>query len=219
MSKIRYANSYNMTQHPDLHEKLSRFQRWRRLVIFILLVFLGCFLLFVRSSQNEMIHDQIEAYGVALIMLGIGGRLWSILYVGGKKASQLVTSGPYSIMRNPLYFFSSIAAAGAGAQMGSFVATVGFAVLCAVTFYFVILREEKFLQSTMGQPYHAYMARVPRFFPKFSLYKDEREVTFRPAILKQTLVDGCVFFLSIPVFELIEMAQEKGTLPIFFTLP
>jgi len=219
MAKITGLDIHHMSRKLGQHERLSRFQRWRRLVIFILLVFLTCFLLFVRSSQSEMMHDRIEAYGVALIMLGIGGRLWSILYVGGKKAARLVTTGPYSIMRNPLYLFSSIAAAGVGAQMGSFVATIGFAILCALTFYFVILREEKFLQSTMGQAYNAYMARVPRFFPKFKLYRDEKEVTFRPAILKQTLIDGCVFFISIPVFELIEMAQDKGSLPILFTLP
>ena len=198
---------------------LSVFQQRRRLVIFILLAVFGLVLVFGRSSQGEIMHDRIEAYGVVLIMIGIGGRLWSTLYVGGRKAAQLVTIGPYSITRNPLYLFSSVAAAGAGAQMGSLVATLGFGFLCAVTFYFVILREERFLGEAMGEPYQVYKSVVPRFFPKFRLYRDNEEVTFRPRMLKNTLLDGLVFFLSIPTFELIELAQEKSRIPILFILP
>lgn len=200
-------------------KKLSAFQRRRRLTIFILLALLATLLVFGRSSQDEIVHDRIEAYGVILIMIGIGGRLWSILYVGGRKAQSLVTAGPYSITRNPLYLFSSIAAAGVGAQMGSYAATVGFAILCSIAFYFVILREEKFLTEAMGDDYVAYLYEVPRFFPDPRLYRDEPEVTFQPRILKQTLLDGLVFFVSIPAFEIIEMAQENGSIPVLFTLP
>lgn len=199
--------------------KLSVFQRRRRLTIFVLLAVLGAVLVFGRSSQNEIVHDRIEAYGIVLIMIGIGGRLWSILYVGGRKSEKLVTIGPYSITRNPLYLFSSIAAAGAGAQMGSYAATVGFAILCAIAFHVVILREEKFLTEAMGDEYVEYLLSVPRFFPDPRRFRDASEVTFRPRVLKQTLLDGLVFFVSIPVFEVIEMAQENGTIPILFTLP
>src|SRR5690606_35658520 len=104
--------------------------------------------------------------------LGIVGRLWSTLYIGGRKSAQVVTGGPYSITRNPLYLFSSIAAAGVGAQMGSILATIGFGVFCALAFHFVILREEKFLKTALGEDYRAYLAAVPRFFPKFSLYRE-----------------------------------------------
>lgn len=208
------------TEHTALQRKrLSVFQRRRRLVIFILLFVIGLILVFGRSSRGEMAHDRIEAYGVVLIMMGIGGRLWSTLYVGGRKAAQLVTTGPYSITRNPLYLFSTLAAAGVGAQMGSLAAALGFAVLCAVTFHFVILREEKFLDEAMGTSYRAYLSTVPRFFPDPRLYKDNEEVTFRPRMLRHTLLDGLVFFLSIPLFELIELAQDKGTIPILFLLP
>ena len=109
-------------------------------------------------------HDQIEAYGIVILLVGIGGRLWSILYIGGRKSLEIVTTGPYSITRNPLYLCSTVAAAGVGAQMGSYVAALGLAVLCAVAFHFVILREEKYLTAKMGSVYLNYMNWDPGFF-------------------------------------------------------
>ena len=129
------------------------------------------------------------------------------------------TDGPYSITRNPLYVFSSVAAIGVGAQMGSITATIGFGVVCAAAFHIVILREEKFLTASLGAPYQAYLAKVPRFFPKLSLYDEGEPIGFRPSALMMTLLDGLVFLVAMPLFELIDAAQESGTLPVLFHLP
>ena len=157
--------------------------------------------------------------GVLLIFLGIVGRLWSTLYIGGRKSAEVVSGGPYSMTRNPLYVFSSIAAAGVGAQMGSILATVGFGVLCALAFHVVILREEKYLKETLGAPYEAYMARVPRFIPSLSLYEEGDTGSFRPKLLLNTLLDGLVFLAAMPFFESIDSMQLSGYLPVLFRLP
>ena len=198
---------------------LAGFQRMRRLVIAALLFLLGACLLFVKSSQPELIHEQIELWGMMLMLVGIGGRLWSTLYIGGRKSSEVVDIGPYSITRNPLYFFSAIAAAGVGAQVGSWMLGIVFAVLCWAAFSVVIRREEAFLRRALGQPYLDYMARVPRFVPNLLLYRDRQEVTFRPKLLSQTLVDGAAFFIAVPVFELIEKGQAAGLIPAVLSLP
>jgi protein-S-isoprenylcysteine O-methyltransferase Ste14 len=202
-----------MTDNPD--QAMSAYQRTRRHAIGALLLLIGAGLLFIASSQSESAHEWIEMAGIVLIVAGIGGRLWSTLYIGGRKSVEVVDTGPYSIMRNPLYFFSMIAAAGAGAQVGSVTLAVVFAFLCWLAFSLVIRREEAYLSTKMGTGYADYLARVPRFFPNPSLYRDQKEVTFRPKLLKQTLLDGLVFFASIPIFEFIEIAQNGGTLPVF----
>jgi hypothetical protein len=160
-----------------------------------------------------------ETVGVVLIFLGIIGRLWATLYIGGRKSAEVVSGGPYSITRNPLYLFSSIAAAGVGAQLGSITATIGFGAICAAAFHIVILREEKFLKEALGAPFLAYMARVPRFFPKLSLYEEGDTGSFQPRLLLITLMDGLVFLVALPAFELVDGAQQAGMLPVLFRFP
>lgn len=64
-------------------------------------------------------HEVVEVAGIGLVFICILGRLWSTLYIGSRKNQDLATRGPYSMTRNPLYFFSTIGAAGVGLMFGS----------------------------------------------------------------------------------------------------
>ncbi|TPN93120.1 isoprenylcysteine carboxylmethyltransferase family protein [Mesorhizobium sp. B1-1-5] len=202
-------------------EGLGGYQHMRRIVLAVLIVVLFCALLFGQSSfpPETLIHESIEMFGVLLILLGIVGRLWSTLYIGGRKSAEVVTGGPYSITRNPLYLFSTLAAAGVGAQIGSFSGIILFSLLCAGAFHIVILREERYLRELLGAPYKAYLAKVPRFFPNLALYQEGDTGGFRPRLLLNTLLDGLVFLVALPAFELIDGMQQSGMLPVWFTLP
>ncbi|TPJ82348.1 isoprenylcysteine carboxylmethyltransferase family protein [Mesorhizobium sp. B2-6-2] len=202
-------------------EGLGGYQHMRRIVLAVLIVVLFCALLFGQSSfpPETLMHESIEMFGVLLILLGIVGRLWSTLYIGGRKSAEVVTSGPYSITRNPLYLFSTVAAAGVGAQIGSFSGIILFSLLCAGAFHIVILREERYLKELLGAPYRAYLAKVPRFFPNLALYQEGDTGSFRPRLLLNTLLDGLVFLVALPAFELIDGMQQSGMLPVWFTLP
>jgi protein-S-isoprenylcysteine O-methyltransferase Ste14 len=189
-------------------------------VLAVLVVVLLAALLFGQSlfPPETVVHETIEMAGVLMIFLGIVGRLWSTLYIGGRKSAEVVAGGPYSVTRNPLYVFSTLAAAGVGAQMGSILAVIGFALLCAGAFHIVILREERYLKEVLGAPYQAYLAKVPRFFPNLSLYQEGDTGSFKPRLLLQTLLDGLIFLVAMPVFETIDTAQMSGSLPVLFHL-
>ncbi|WP_434724766.1 methyltransferase family protein [Mesorhizobium sp. RIZ17] len=203
------------------NEGLGGYQHMRRIVLAMLIVVLFCALLFGQSSfpPDTPVHESIEMFGVLLIFLGIVGRLWSTLYIGGRKSAEVVTGGPYSITRNPLYLFSTVAAAGVGAQIGSFSGVILFSLLCAGAFHIVILREERYLKELLGAPYAAYLAGVPRFFPNLRLYQEGDTGSFKPRLLLNTLLDGLVFLVALPAFELIDGMQQSGMLPVWFTLP
>lgn len=205
----------------EIKYALGNYQRTRRIMIAVLVVVLFVGLLVGQSyfEPDTPVHELIETIGVVLIFLGIIGRLWATLYIGGRKSAEVVSGGPYSITRNPLYVFSSVAACGVGAQIGSITATIGFGVICAAAFHIVILREEKFLKEALGAPYLAYMARVPRFFPKLSLYEEGDTGSFKPRVLLITLMDGLVFLVALPAFELVDSAQQAGILPVLFRFP
>ncbi|WP_160113667.1 methyltransferase family protein [Phyllobacterium salinisoli] len=140
-------------------------------------------------------RDWIEDFGALLIFIAILGRAWCTLYIGGKKTVALVTSGPYSVSRNPLYFFSFVAVAGLGLQTGS-ISMAAFMTLAAyLVFLPVVLREEAGLSTAHGAHYEAYRNSVPRFLPRPSLWRDEDVVTVSPGMLRRTIVDGMVFVL------------------------
>ncbi len=168
-----------------------------------------------RPAWNEAsaIHELIEHIGLALVLLCIVGRLWSILYIGGRKNAELVVSGPYSITRNPLYLFSTIGATGIGFMFGSLAA----ACLFGSTTYIVLLRtalqEERFLRSRFGPAYHAYASRTPRFWPNPMLYQEARGTTFSPKIVRRTLREACLLLLFFPLIEAFEYLQAEGSLP------
>ena len=132
---------------------LQYVQRLRKYALRLGLV-VGVCALFLTDSRWRVeapaFHDLIVRVGILLILLCIAGRTWCTLYIGGLKKVQLVTLGPYSLVRNPLYVFTIIGVAGVGAQTGSITMAVGLALLVAIVFYAVALQEQAFLADTFG---------------------------------------------------------------------
>jgi protein-S-isoprenylcysteine O-methyltransferase Ste14 len=202
------------------NNELARYQQRRRAVLAVLIVIIFMALLFVRSAAapEDRMHEHVEAFGIGAILIAILGRTWCTLYIGGRKASEIVRGGPYSVTRNPLYVFSTIGAAGIGAMTGSVVVAALLAVLCCVSFYSVIFVEEAYLEAAFGEPYRQYMNDVPRFFPNPALFKESGMLSVRPQTLYRTFADGLVFLAAYPFFEFVEYLQQTGTLPVLLRL-
>ena len=168
--------------------------------------------IFSRSAwlEPEWLFDLFEVAGIFLVILGVLGRFWSILYIGGHKNVTVIQSGPYSICRHPLYLFSTIATAGFGLMLGSVVLT---ALLGGVVFVILSLtaqREERYLRAEFGGAYDAYAARVPRIWPDLSLFTTPKEVVFSVPQLKGNFFDALVFLSFIPLAELMEWLKEEA---------
>ena len=82
--------------------------------IFALLI--GAMLLFSGSRWEDIRLYSTILFTAGVIMVGIAtmGRVWCNLYICGYKSGKLITEGPYSMCRNPLYFFSLIGGIGIG---------------------------------------------------------------------------------------------------------
>jgi protein-S-isoprenylcysteine O-methyltransferase Ste14 len=201
--------------------KIHTVQAIRKIVFYVVVV-AGVFLVAVTSSitpSGTTAHELIEWIGIVLIVVCILGRTWSSLYIGGRKIEEFVQTGPYSIMRNPLYFFSCLGAVGVGMQVGTVVLGLVCGLLAYVVFYLVILKEEELLTERYGVTYEAYLARVPRFFPKPSLWRDDETLTIRPPRVLMTFADALVFLLAVPAAEFFEYLQDTGVIPILLRLP
>lgn len=201
--------------------KIHIVQTIRKIVLYVV-VAIGGFVFAVTTStypSGKTIHEMVEWLGIVLIVACILGRTWSSLYIGGRKIEEFVRTGPYSVMRNPLYFFSFLGAAGVGMQVGSVTLGLICAALAWLVFYGVVLQEEQVLADRYGQTYRDYLARVPRFVPKPSLWHDEPTLTIRPPRVLMTFADALVFLLAVPLAELFEHLQETGVIPVLLRLP
>jgi hypothetical protein len=160
----------------------------------------------------------MELTSIVLIFLGTYGRLWCTLFISGYKTNKLITVGPYSICRNPLYFFSFIGTLGIALQteMITFVviAIFGFAFLYSI----IIKGEEKKLLEIHGKEFEEYCKRVPRFFPKFSLYTEPETYQFNTLRYRRAFMEGMWFVIIYHVLEIIEQLHNYGILPAFFKI-
>jgi protein-S-isoprenylcysteine O-methyltransferase Ste14 len=182
----------------------------------------GIVLMVVGDSQwptGTFMHETIELVGLVLIVTCILGRTWSSIYIGGQKSRNLVTDGPYSVTRNPLYLFSILGAAGSGAQLGSIVLAIVTGIIAWLVFYLVAMKEERVLVVRFGNEFRRYLAEVPRFLPNPTLWRDVDKLEVRPSIVRRTAVDACVFLLSIPLAEGFEYLHDAGVLFAAIHLP
>ena len=111
--------------------------------------------------------------GVVVTALGELIRLWGVHHIGvisrtrSERLGPLVVSGPFAILRNPLY-------------VGNIALWVGFALaarlvwmaplillLLGLEYHAIVRWEERLLDSRLGDAYRAYASRVPRWLPTF----------------------------------------------------
>ena len=77
---------------------------------------------------------------------------------------RLVTSGPFSLCRNPMYLGHLIFLAGLALSLRSWVGAV-VAVMTGAWLQFRVLRDERRLGERFGEPYLQYCSRVKRWIP------------------------------------------------------
>ncbi|MBI5394114.1 MAG: isoprenylcysteine carboxylmethyltransferase family protein [Verrucomicrobia bacterium] len=118
--------------------------------------------LFTEGSWADVVT---EFFGWAVFLLGAGCRLWATLYIGGRKKQVLVTEGPYSICRNPLYVGSFLIGMSAGFFLQSIVFMAGFFLVVVAYATAVVPREESRLREIFGEEYARFCQSVPRFWP------------------------------------------------------
>lgn len=189
----------------------------------ILLTLCLIFLLLVAMSESKWKYESafstfIEVLGLVFIVSFIIGRSWSILYIGNKKNASLVTQGPYTMTRNPLYFFSLVGVIGMGLLTKSLLYTAGMGILMYAYLSYIIRCEETDLQRLFPEDYHGYKTKVPRLFPALLKYTETKEVTFSPKALKKTFRESLFILLFVPYLQIVEWAQENDVLPVLISL-
>jgi protein-S-isoprenylcysteine O-methyltransferase Ste14 len=200
---------------------INTIQIIRRVALFVLAAILGVPLLRVGAAwgPERLERAGLTACATALVCSAVVCRVWASLYISTRKSSELVTLGPYSVTRNPLYLSSVIGTFGALLQFGSIVVSVFAAFVVYVIFMVVIIQEERSLSSLHKREYQKYREEVPRFWPRWSRVRSvpTLPVTLAPVI--RTIVDSSFFFVTVPLSALTAVLQHRFPDLLLFRLP
>ncbi len=182
------------------------------------LLFLPAILLAL-VSEHVYVEDGFwdttwEVVSFLFLMVAAIGRVWTAAYISGRKTNELVVDGPYSLTRNPLYFFSFLAYLGAGLAFEKLTVAFALVVVFWVSHWPTILAEESKLRNRYGEDYDAYAKSVPRFWPRIGRMKLPEAVTFSPPAFNRAVIHCGFIMLAYLLAHLIEYAQVAGIVPI-----
>ena len=175
---------------------------WSRAAVILALAYA----LFVPAPAAipPMLLDVLELVGFGLLIVAALGRLWCLSYIAGIKNEVLVTEGPYSVVRNPLYIFSFIGAVGFGFAVEHPVLAALLAAAFAVFYPSVIRREEEALTQAFGERFSRYCDATPRWFPRWSNFHEPESWTIDPRRFRAGLLDAMWFLWAFMLWEVFE---------------
>ena len=137
-------------------------------------VSLVCVIVLVRVGRVHSVamHDvAVATAGVVLVVCGLGVAVWARVHLGRnwgmpmtqKAEPEIVTSGPYRLVRHPIY--SGLLLALVGTALVYSVAGLIIVAVAGAYFGYATTVEERNLSASMPQTYPDYQARTKRLIP------------------------------------------------------
>jgi protein-S-isoprenylcysteine O-methyltransferase Ste14 len=110
--------------------------------------------------------------GAVVNVLGLGFTIWARVYLGSnwsssvtiKRDHELITGGPYGLVRHPIYTGLLTGFLGTAIAIGQVRSLVAFAFFFAML-WFKLRLEERWMRLQFGEVYELYAQRVPALIP------------------------------------------------------
>lgn len=167
-------------------------------------------------STGSAIRELLFLAGICLAAAGALGRSWCYPFISGYKTKSLVMTGPYSICRNPLYFFSAVGMVGIGLCSGTLTITAMMIVFFAVYYPWIIRNEELRLTANHDQDFQQYLQTTPSFWPQLQAYQEPESYTMYPPVLRRNIADGFWFIFLAAAVHVVSELQGSNVLPSLF---
>lgn len=212
------SQDYNLMNTPNRNHRIYDFFAVNRILISRIIGLLSILLLlFTRTAiwNNTWIDAFMDNLGLFCVVAAVLGRIWSSLYICGFKNKQVISEGPYSAVRNPLYLFSFIGILGLGLSSRNILFLGLIMILFLVYYPLVILNEERRLKEYLGEAFLEYASRTPRFIPNFAGYSRPETYQVNLNTFTQSFLDGIWFFLAYIGLDFIKAGQAAGIIPVF----
>jgi protein-S-isoprenylcysteine O-methyltransferase Ste14 len=129
-------------------------------------------------AETALLGSALRAIGLALLLIGFGLFSWCVsLFVRVGRGTlapwdptrNLVASGPYRYVRNPMITGVVTMLFGEALVLGSLALGLWACAFVLINQVYFVLSEEPGLERRFGESYRAYKAAVPRWIPRFKL--------------------------------------------------
>jgi protein-S-isoprenylcysteine O-methyltransferase Ste14 len=194
---------------------MQRTHRARKRVLAVAGVLAGLVVAVHRSAWpvDSLAYQSLVRFGVVVIAAAVAGRVWAWVALGNRRRWQMMTDGPYSLVRHPLYACSILGTFGIGTQTGSFVMAVLITLPVLIIFTQAALVEERDMGPRFGAEFEAYCARTWRFVPNPSNWSASKTLTVDYRQLARSVRDASAFGLAIPIMLLVDWARGSSLCP------
>ncbi len=125
----------------------------------------------------------VQALATVVAVVGIAGTFLTQVAMGTNwrigvdetGTTDLVTDGPFAVVRNPIYTAMAVTGAGLAFMVPNVVALTGLALLLVALQLQVRVVEEPYLRRTRGAAYAQDPAAVGRFLPRLGRQRQSME--------------------------------------------
>jgi len=185
---------------------LFRYRSWVPPVVLVLLIVAGA-----GGDDPAGLSPVGTAIGLCVAGVGLLLRAWVIGHApsgtSGKNralqvADSLSTTGPYSLVRHPLYLANYLLWIGPALALGIWWPPVLVSLLFALYYERIMFVEEEFLRRTFGPRYLTWAAQTPAFVPRFSCWQPAALRFSLRTVLRQ---EYYAWFSTVALFVLLEV--------------
>jgi len=190
-----------------------------RITIALLVAVLVLVAVSERGWATGLAGEALQLAGLAGIACAALGRVWTSVFIAGRKDEALVRAGPYSALRHPLYGLSLLAALGIGLATRSLAITLTLVAVLGAIHAAAARREEAVLEARHGAAFEDYRRSVRAFWPRGSSYEVPERLEVRPRVLWKAFLDAGSLLGYYVLLRLADVLQLAGVTPTWLVLP
>jgi protein-S-isoprenylcysteine O-methyltransferase Ste14 len=130
-------------------------------------------LLLIPAPAAPSLRTWLVVIGVLTIAAGEALRFWGVHHIGtvsrtrSDRLGPLIDTGPFSMVRNPLYLGNILLWVGFALAAGLPWLAPAIAGMLAAEYHAIVRWEERLLESRLGDAYRRYQREVPRWMPRW----------------------------------------------------
>jgi protein-S-isoprenylcysteine O-methyltransferase Ste14 len=110
--------------------------------------------------------------GLVIVVTGLLFAVWARVHLGAnwsgevtvKEGHELIQSGPYRLVRHPIYTGLIVALVGTAVALGSWRGALAV-IIAAASFWWKLKLEERWMLETFGDEYRKYQSRAAALIP------------------------------------------------------